>query len=51
LSVLIVIGQSYYYLNEFDSAKAVYENILSLEPGFTYVRDELYPQLLKKMKG
>jgi tetratricopeptide (TPR) repeat protein len=51
LSVLILIGQSYYYLNEFDSAKAVYENILSLEPGFIYVRDELYPQLLKKMKG
>lgn len=51
LSLLIVIGQSYYHLNDYASAKAVYENILLLEPGFIYVRDELYPQLLKKMKS
>jgi tetratricopeptide (TPR) repeat protein len=51
LSLLIIIGQSYYYLDDYASARAVYENILSLEPGFTYVRDELYPQLLKKMKS
>jgi hypothetical protein len=51
LSLLIVIGQSYYYLNDYASAKTVYENILSLEPGFIYVREELYPQLLKKMKS
>jgi tetratricopeptide (TPR) repeat protein len=51
LSLLIVIGQSYYYLNDYASAKAVYESILLLEPGFIYVRDELYPQLLKKMKS
>lgn len=51
LSLLIVIGQSYYYLHDYDSAKAVYENILLLEPGFIYVRDELYPQLLKRMKS
>jgi hypothetical protein len=50
LALLLVIGQSHYYLNDYASAKAVYENILSLEPGFEYVRDELYPQLLKKMK-
>jgi tetratricopeptide (TPR) repeat protein len=51
LSLLIVIGQSYYYLNEYAAAKAVYEEILLLEPGFIYVRDELYPQLLKKIKN
>jgi tetratricopeptide (TPR) repeat protein len=51
LSLLIVIGQSYYYLNDYASAKAAYEEILLLEPGFIYVRDELYPQLLKKMKN
>jgi hypothetical protein len=50
LAVLIVIGQSYYYLNDYASSKDIYEHILKLEPGFTYVRDELYPQLLKKMK-
>lgn len=50
LAVLILIGQSYYYLNDYASAKGIYEYILKLEPGFTYVRDELYPQLLNKMK-
>ncbi|MCU0462588.1 MAG: hypothetical protein MUF36_11360 [Bacteroidales bacterium] len=50
LAVLILIGQSYYYLNDYASAKDIYEYILKLEPGFTYVRDELYPQLLNKMK-
>jgi tetratricopeptide (TPR) repeat protein len=50
LAVLILIGQSYYYLNDYASAKGIYEYILKLEPGFIYVRDELYPQLLNKMK-
>ena len=50
LSVLLVIGQSYTYLEEFNSAKAVYDYILRLEPDFTYVRDELYPELMKKMR-
>jgi tetratricopeptide (TPR) repeat protein len=50
LSLLTVIGQSYYYLNDYDSAKEVYEKILALEPGFLYVKNELYPQLLKKME-
>ncbi len=50
LAVLLVIGQSHNYLNDYTSAKAVYEYILRLEPDFTYVRDELYPQLLKKMR-
>lgn len=50
LSLLVVIGQSHAYIGEYGQAREVYENILRLEPGFTYVRDELYPQLLKKMK-
>jgi len=50
LSLLVVIGQSHYYLNEYDSAKSVYDRILELEPGFLYVKNELYPQLLKKME-
>lgn len=50
LAVLILVGQSYSYLGDYESSKATYEYILKLEPGFTYVRDELYPQLLMKMK-
>jgi tetratricopeptide (TPR) repeat protein len=49
LSLLVIIAQSYTYINDLNSAKAVYENILELEPGFLYVKDELYPELLKKM--
>ena len=50
MAVLLVIGQSYTYLDDFISAKAVYDYILRLEPNFTYVRDELYPELMKKMR-
>jgi len=50
LSLLVLIGQTYSYLDELSSSKSLYEYILSLEPGFTYVRDELYPALLKKIK-
>lgn len=51
LSLLLIIGQSYYYLNDYASAKNVYENILRLEPGFLYVKNELYPKLMVKMEN
>ena len=50
LNVMTLIGQAYTALEDYNSAKAAYTNILRFEPGFTYVRDELYPQLLKKMQ-
>jgi tetratricopeptide (TPR) repeat protein len=50
LSLLVTIGQSYTYLKEFDKAKAVYDEILKIEPGFLYVKNDLYPKLLTKMK-
>jgi tetratricopeptide (TPR) repeat protein len=49
LSLLLIIGQSYYYLKDYASAKNVYEDILRLEPGFIYVKNKLYPGLTKKM--
>jgi len=49
LSLLIIIGQSYTYINDFTSAQAVYEEILKREPDFQYVKNELYPELLKKI--
>jgi hypothetical protein len=49
MSLLILVGQSYDYLNDYASSKAVYEEILLKEPGFLYVKDDLYPKLLKKM--
>ena len=51
LSLLIVIGQTYTYLKDYNSAQRAYQNILELEPGFLYVKDDLYPKLLKKMEN
>lgn len=50
LSLLTVIGQTYTYLKEYTSAQKIYDYILKIEPQFLYVRNELYPELLKKMK-
>jgi len=51
LSLLTLIGQTYTYLKDYVSAKKSYEEILNLEPGFLYVKDDLYPELLKKMEN
>jgi hypothetical protein len=48
LKVLTLIAQSYTDLEDYDSARISYANILRIEPGFTYVRDEKYPELLKR---
>jgi tetratricopeptide (TPR) repeat protein len=50
LNLLILIGQTYTSLKDYESAKKIYEGILQREPGFTYVRDDLYPKLLKLME-
>ncbi len=50
LSLLTVIAQSYSYLNDFQSSKLYLEKVLKIEPDFGYVKNELYPQVLNKMK-
>lgn len=50
ISLLVTIAQSHAYLGEYEKAKAGYENILKIEPGFLYVKDDLYPKLLARMK-
>ncbi|HLN21102.1 MAG TPA: hypothetical protein VK213_08445 [Bacteroidales bacterium] len=50
LSLLVTIGQAHTYLEEYDQARVVYEYILKTEPGFTYVKNELLPALVAKMK-
>jgi hypothetical protein len=49
LSLLTTIAKAYESTGELSKAKLSYEEILKLEPGFTWVRDELYPQFLKKL--
>ncbi len=50
LSLLSMIARAYTELNDFKQAKTCYEKILKIEPDFLWVKNELYPELLKKMK-
>jgi tetratricopeptide (TPR) repeat protein len=51
LSLLTVIAQAYAYLNDYQSSKLYYEKILKIEPVFTWVKNELYPEVIKKLKN
>ncbi len=50
LSLLTVIAQSYSYTGDLLSAKKYLELILRVEPEFLWVKNELYPQVLNKLK-
>jgi tetratricopeptide (TPR) repeat protein len=50
LNLLVIIAQTYSYLDEFQSSISYYEKILIIEPVFGYVKNELYPEVLKKIK-
>jgi hypothetical protein len=51
LSLLTIIAQTYSELNDNATSKKYYETILELEPNFLWVKNELYPHLLKKLKS
>jgi len=51
LSLRVLIAQSYTAMNEMNAAKTEYDNILKIEPDFLYVKNDLYPSLIKKMKN
>ncbi|HPT32091.1 MAG TPA: hypothetical protein PLW67_09640 [Prolixibacteraceae bacterium] len=51
LSLLAFIGQAQMEVKEYTQAKTTFEKALRLEPGFRWVKEELYPQLLNKMKN
>jgi tetratricopeptide (TPR) repeat protein len=47
LNALAWLAQSYDKMGEIRKARATYQKILSVEPGFTWVSDELYPEFQK----
>ena len=47
LNVLMILGQSYEETENLQMAKITYEKALQVESDFVYLRDELYPSLLK----
>jgi tetratricopeptide (TPR) repeat protein len=50
LSLLALIGQSYSEMKEYKNAMEYYEKALKIEPGFSWVKKELMPQLQEKMR-
>jgi hypothetical protein len=50
LSLLTMVAKSYEQLDKLTMAKLTYEKILKQEPAFLWVKNELYPQLLEKLK-
>lgn len=48
LSLLTLIIQSYISTNNIDAAKAYFQKIFKVEPNYLWVKNELYPQFLKK---
>jgi len=50
MSLLIVIGQTYTYLKDYDKARETFDYILKMEPQFLYVSEDLYPKLLQKIE-
>jgi len=50
LSLLVTIASAYESIDDNVKAKLMYEEILKIEPGFTWIKDELYPQILGKLK-
>ncbi len=50
LSVLALIGQSYFAMEDYKNAKSYYEKALKVEPDFLLVKKDLLPELLKKQQ-
>lgn len=50
LSLLVMIANAYEAVANYQQARMYYEKILKIESQFLWVKNELYPQLLKKIK-
>jgi tetratricopeptide (TPR) repeat protein len=50
LNLLTIIAQAYSAIKDYKTAEVYYKKLLSIEPDFSWVRNELYPEINKKMK-
>jgi tetratricopeptide (TPR) repeat protein len=48
LNVLLILGQGYETIGQYENARTTYEKTLRHEPGFKTLKDEVYPAFLKK---
>jgi tetratricopeptide (TPR) repeat protein len=51
LSLLTTIAKAYEKLDHTNQAKLTYEKILRVEPGFKWVKDDLYPNFIARTKS
>jgi Tfp pilus assembly protein PilF len=51
LNLLTVIAQSYEKTGNNELADACYQKIITIEPNYDWVKNELYPQFLKKIEN
>jgi tetratricopeptide (TPR) repeat protein len=49
ISLLLAIGKAHDETANYKMAKVYYEKILKIEPRFAWVKNELYPNILKKV--
>ncbi len=50
LSLLTNMAQAYTEIKEYDKADEYYKHILTIEPNFNWVKNELYPNFIKREK-
>jgi tetratricopeptide (TPR) repeat protein len=50
LSLLVILAQAYEEVQDYDNAEKYYKKIVSIEPNFLWVKNELYPNFIKKTK-
>lgn len=50
LNLLVVIGEAFEKMDQFKKAKYYYEKTLRVAPEFTWVKNELYPNIIKKLE-
>lgn len=48
LSLLAMMAEAYTEIKEYDKAEEYYKQILTIEPNFLWVKNELYPNFIKK---
>jgi tetratricopeptide (TPR) repeat protein len=50
INLLMLIAQSYSYTGDHQSSVKYLEKIMKIEPRFAYIKNELYPQTINKIK-
>ncbi|NMC41997.1 MAG: hypothetical protein GYA43_12650 [Bacteroidales bacterium] len=51
MHLLTLVARAYTYVGDYASSMKFVDRILAIEPEFTWVKKELYPELMKKMQN